>query len=146
MPQEDINRILYVEDEPDIQAVAKLALEQVGRFTLEVCSSGQEAIDKAEDFYPQLILLDVMMPKMDGPATLRKLRDLRDFHDIPAIFMTARVQPNEIQEYIKMGAVDVIAKPFDPMTLSCQIREIWGRLEHYPPLSEPRNVALAGDW
>ena len=128
MSQEDINRILYVEDEPDIQAVAKLALEQVGRFTLEVCSSGQEALDKAEQFSPQLMLLDVMMPNMDGPTTLGKLRDISGLEDIPAIFMTARVQPHEIQEYIDMGAVDVIAKPFDPMTLSTQIRQIWEKV------------------
>jgi len=129
LSQEDINRILYVEDEPDIQAVAKLALEQVGRFTLEVCSSGKEALDRAEQFSPQLMLLDVMMPEMDGPTTLRKLRNISGLQDIPAIFMTARVQPHEIQEYISMGAVDVIAKPFDPMTLSNQIREILDKVE-----------------
>ncbi len=128
MPNEEMQRILYVEDEPDIQAVAKLALEQVGRFTLEVCSSGQEALDKADAFSPQLILLDVMMPEMDGPTTLKKLREISGLENTPAVFMTARVQPHEVQEYIDMGAVDVIAKPFDPMTLSNQIREIWERV------------------
>jgi len=123
-----MQRILYVEDEPDIQAVAKLALEQVGRFTLEVCSSGQEALDKAEKFSPQLMLLDVMMLGMDGPTTLKKLRGIAGLEDIPAIFMTARVQPHELQEYIDMGAVDVVAKPFDPMMLSNQIRDIWERV------------------
>ena len=123
-----MQRILYVEDEPDIQAVAKLALEQVGRFTLEVCSSGQEALDKAEKFSPQLMLLDVMMPEMDGPTTLKKLREIAGLEDVPAIFMTARVQPRELQEYMDMGAADVIAKPFDPMTLSNQIRAIWKRV------------------
>ena len=128
MSDQDINRILYVEDEPDIQAVAKLALEQVGQFTLEVCSSGQEALDKAAAFSPDLVLLDVMMPEMDGPTTLTKLRDIDGLQSTPAIFMTARVQPHEIQEYKEMGAVDVIAKPFDPMMLSNQIREIWLRV------------------
>jgi len=128
LSQDDLNRILYVEDEPDIQAVAKLALEQVGQFTLEVCSSGQEALEKAEQFSPQLMLLDVMMPEMDGPTTLSKLREISGLENVPAIFMTARVQPHEIQEYIDMGAVDVIAKPFDPMTLSTQIREIWEKV------------------
>ena len=122
-----MQRILYVEDEPDIQAVAKLALEQVGRFTLEVCSSGQEALDKAVKFSPQLMLLDVMMPEMDGPTTMKKLRGITGLEDIPVIFMTARVQPHELQDYIDMGVVDVIAKPFDPMMLSNQIREIWER-------------------
>ena len=123
-----MQRILYVEDEPDIQAVAKLALEQVGKFTLEVCSSGQEALEKAEKFAPQLMLLDVMMPEMDGPTTMKKLRGIAGLEDIPVIFMTARVQPHEFQEYIDMGAIDVVAKPFDPMMLSNQIREIWERV------------------
>ena len=127
MSNQELQRILYVEDEPDIQAVAKLALEQVGRFTLEVCSSGQEALDKAEKFSPQLMLLDVMMPEMDGPTTLKKLRGIAGLEDIPVIFMTARVQPHELQEYMEMGAIDVVAKPFDPMMLSNQIREIWER-------------------
>ena len=129
MSKVDINRILYVEDEPDIQAVAKMALEQVGRFTLEVCSSGQEALDKAELFSPELMLLDVMMPEMDGPTTLEKLRTIKGLKTTPAIFITARVQPHELQEYIEMGVKDVIAKPFDPMTLSSQIREILEKVE-----------------
>jgi len=128
LSDEEIQRILYVEDEPDIQAVARLALEQVGMFTLEVCSSGQEALDKAAEFSPHLILLDVMMPEMDGPTTLKRLRAIDGLEETPTIFMTARVQPHEIKEYIEMGAVDVIAKPFDPMTLSNQIREIWDKL------------------
>ena len=128
MSKEQITRILYVEDEPDIQAVAKLALEQVGKFTLEVCSSGQEAVDKAAAFSPQLMLLDVMMPEMDGPTTLKKLREISGLEATPAVFMTARVQPHEVQEYIEMGAADVIAKPFDPMMLSNQIREIWEKV------------------
>jgi len=125
MSSEELTRILYVEDEPDIQAVAKLALEQVGGFTLEVCSSGKEAIDKAEDFDPQLVLLDVMMPEMDGPTTLLNLRKMDSFQRIPVVFMTAKVQPQEIEEYRAMGAAEVIAKPFDPMALSDQIRTIW---------------------
>jgi len=128
LSKEQITRILYVEDEPDIQAVAKLALEQVGKFTLEVCSSGQEAVDKAAAFSPQLMLLDVMMPEMDGPTTLKKLREISGLEATPAVFMTARVQPHEVQEYIEMGAADVIAKPFDPMMLSNQIREIWEKV------------------
>jgi CheY-like chemotaxis protein len=123
----ELNRILYVEDEPDIRAVAKLALEMVGGFTLEVCSSGQEALDKALGFAPQLILLDVMMPGMDGPATLAALRELPELAAVPVIFMTAKVQPGEVAHYKELGAVDVIPKPFDPMTLSDALRKIWER-------------------
>lgn len=120
-------RILYVEDEPDIQTVARLALETLGGFTVAICGSGQEALDRAPDFQPQLILLDVMMPSMDGPTALGRLRALPQFADTPAIFMTAKVQPAEIAHYLQLGAVDVIPKPFDPMILSRQVQTIWER-------------------
>lgn len=121
----DLKRILYVEDEPDIQAIARLALEVVGGLELKVCSSGEEALDCAESFAPDLFLLDVMMPGLNGPDTLRALQDIPAVAGLPAIFMTAKVQPAEILEYKAIGAIDVIAKPFDPMTLSDQIKEIW---------------------
>ncbi|MDP2144721.1 MAG: response regulator [Gallionella sp.] len=120
-------RILYVEDEPDIQTVARLALETLGGFTVAICGSGQEALDRAPDFQPQLILLDVMMPTMDGPTALGMLRALPQFTDTPTIFMTAKVQPAEIAHYLQLGAVDVIPKPFDPMILSSQVQAIWER-------------------
>ncbi|MFY9261625.1 MAG: response regulator [Gallionella sp.] len=122
---EPLTRILYVEDEPDIQMIARLALETLGGFTLEVCSSGREALEKITAFQPQLILLDVMMPGMDGPTTLGELRKLPAFADTPTIFMTAKVQPSEITGYKAIGAIDVIPKPFDPMMLSNQVLEIW---------------------
>lgn len=120
-------RILYVEDEPDIQTVARLALETLGGFTVEICGSGSEALGRAPAFDPQLILLDVMMPVMDGPATLAKLRELPQFSFTPVVFMTAKVQPGEVAGYREIGAVDVIPKPFDPMTLSDQVQAIWER-------------------
>ncbi len=122
-----LNTILYVEDEPDIRMVAQLALETVGGFTLKVCSSGEEAVLAGPGFKPDLFLLDVMMPGMDGPSTLAALRALPTLKDTPVIFMTAKVQPGEIQQYRDMGALDVIAKPFDPMTLADQVRTIWAR-------------------
>lgn len=124
---EKLTRILYVEDEPDIQMVARLALETLGGFTLEICSSGKEALEKINAFQPQLMLLDVMMPGMDGPTTLGELRKLAPFASTPAIFMTAKVQPSEVAGYKAIGAVDVIPKPFDPMTLSTQVQAIWER-------------------
>lgn len=120
-------RIMYVEDEPDIQMVARLALESLGGFVVEICSSGDEAIVRAPDFQPQLILLDVMMPGMDGPSTLRNLRGMDQFKDTPVVFMTAKVQPGEVAEYMKLGALDVIPKSFDPMTLASQVQTIWDR-------------------
>ncbi len=125
MGRPTLNRILYVEDEPDIRAVAQVALESVGGFTLEICSSGLEAIEKAAGFAPDLILLDVMMPGMDGPNTLKALRELPEAVRAPVVFMTAKVQAHEVAQYKAMGAVDVIAKPFDPMQLPEDILQIW---------------------
>jgi CheY-like chemotaxis protein len=125
MTKEKLTRILLVEDESDIQAVARLALEAVGGFTVRICSAGQEALQEAPLFLPHLILLDVMMPGMDGPHTLKALRELAGFADIPVIFMTAKIQPHERKYYEDLGAVGVIPKPFDPMTLSSTIRGIW---------------------
>lgn len=120
-----LERILYVEDEPDIQQVASLALEVVGGFTLKACSSGREALEEIAAFAPQLLLLDVMMPDMDGPTTLARIRELPGHEATPAIFMTAKVQAQEVQAFLDMGAVAVLAKPFDPMTLAAQIKDIW---------------------
>ena len=122
---EKLTRILYVEDDPDIQTVAKLALEMLGGYTLKICSSGSEAIESIGAFEPQLILLDVMMPGMDGPTTLGCLRELPQFANTPVIFMTAKVQPNEVAGYKALGAIDVIPKPFDPMILAGQVQAIW---------------------
>lgn len=125
MTNSDLNKILYVEDDPDIQIVAKMALETVGGYTMQVCSSGQEAIEQGESFAPDLILLDVMMPEMDGPTTLANLRNISALEKTPAVFMTAKVMPSDVERYKELGAVDVIAKPFDPMTLAARIQEIW---------------------
>lgn len=123
----ELNRILYVEDEPDIQAVAKIALEMVGGFTVRICASGEEALREAEAFAPDLILLDVMMPGMDGPSTLKALRELPSLAATPVAFMTAKVQATEVARYQALGALDVVAKPFDPMTLASRLRAIWER-------------------
>ncbi len=116
---------MYVEDQPDIQMVAKVALEAVGGFEVLICSGGEEALEKVITFNPDLILLDVMMPGMDGPTTKTELAKLPEVQNTPVIFMTAKIQPAEVAEYKEMGALDVIPKPFDPMTLADQIKEIW---------------------
>ncbi len=125
MTTKTLRRILYVEDEPDIQTIARIALEAVGGFQLLVCSSGQEALAAVSAFAPDLILLDVMMPDMDGPSTLVALRALPEFKATPIVFMTAKVQTSEVTRYLQIGALDVIAKPFDPMTLSDTVHGIW---------------------
>jgi two-component system, OmpR family, response regulator len=124
---QSLQRILYVEDDPDIQQIAVMVLETIAGFNLKACSSGAEALEYAIAFQPDLILLDVMMPGMDGPETLRELRKLPQLQQTPTVFMTAKVQPQEVQEYLAMGALGVIAKPFDPMSLADELRSIWMR-------------------
>jgi two-component system, OmpR family, response regulator len=123
-----LQRILFVEDDPDIQVVAKLALEAVGGLSVLACGSGAEALSRLSDFGPDLVLLDVMMPGMDGPTMLETLRRLPDATAIPVVFITARVQSHEIAHYRELGAADVIAKPFDPMTLADTVQSIWRSL------------------
>ena len=122
-----LTRILHVEDEPDIQEIARLALEAIGGFVVETCASGREALEKAPIFRPDLILLDVMMPGMDGPTTLRELQKIPGMTDTPIVFMTAKAQPQEIEKFKEIGATDVVSKPFDPATLSDEVRKIWER-------------------
>lgn len=122
-----LERILYVEDEPDIQSVAKLALEVLGGYEVLLCGSGIEALKQVCGFSPSLILLDVMMPDMDGPTTLQRLREDPNTAKIPVIFLTAKTQASEVKRYQALGALDVIAKPFDPMTLAVQVQKIWSQ-------------------
>jgi len=122
---EELNKILYVEDDPDIRAVVRLALQSFGEYTLLVCSSGPEAIEKVAEFGPDLFLLDVMMPGMDGPQTLTEMRKIPELELVPAVFLTAKVLPKDIDHYEKLGALEVIAKPFDPAELCNRIKEVW---------------------
>ena len=122
-----LKRILYVEDEPDIRTIAVTVLESLGGFSVIACSSGREAIEAAPSAAPDLLLLDVMMPGMDGPTTLAALRALPQTAQTPAVFMTAKVQASEIAQFKSLGAFEVIPKPFDPMTLASQLTDIWAR-------------------
>ncbi len=122
-----LQRILHVDDERDIQEIAKITLETVGGFAVETCASGREALDKVVGFAPDVILMDVMMPGMDGPMTFQELRKIPEVSKVPVIFMTAKAQANEINKYLELGAVGIITKPFDPMTICDQIKEIWSK-------------------
>jgi two-component system, OmpR family, response regulator len=125
MDGQQLKKILHVEDEPDIRAIARMALEKLGGFTLLQCAGGGEALAAAPGFGPDLILLDVMMPQMDGGATLEALRKLPSAAAIPVIFMTAKVRREERDALMKLGAIGVIAKPFNPMTLAAEVRRLW---------------------
>ncbi len=124
---ETLRKILYVEDEADIQKIAKLALETVGGYEVLICGSGAEALEKAPGFGPDILLLDVMMPGMDGPDTLAALWKIDALKKAPAIFLTAKAMPAEVERYKDMGALGVIAKPFDPMALADLVKGIWER-------------------
>jgi two-component system OmpR family response regulator len=115
-------RVLHVEDEPDIRDVVGISLSMDPNLVLQQCDSGTEALVIAEQWEPDIILLDVTMPTMDGPETLARLRDNPATARIPVVFMTARAQPRELARFRNLGAVDVIPKPFDPMTLASNIR------------------------
>lgn len=121
----ELNRILLVDDEPDIQEVARTALEIVGGFTVITAGSGEQALELALSEQFDLVLLDVMMPDMDGPQVLARLKQNAKTRDLPVVFLTAKVQSHEVQEYLRLGAADVLSKPFDPMALPADVRRIW---------------------
>jgi len=125
MAEGTLSRILYVEDEPDIREVARFALEYSGEYEVRICESGAEALEVVDDFQPDIVLLDVMMPGMDGLATMEELRKRPGTASVPIVFMTAKVQSAEVSRYLALGAASVIPKPFDPRTLGTTVREIW---------------------
>jgi CheY-like chemotaxis protein len=115
-------RVLHVDDEPDIREVVALSLSLDPDLKVRGCASGGDALTTAAAWMPDLILLDVMMPVMDGPTTLSHLRQSDKTAEIPVVFMTARAQPRELEHFVSLGAEGVIAKPFDPMTLAASVR------------------------
>jgi two-component system OmpR family response regulator len=117
--------ILYVEDEPDIRTIATITLESVGGFHVMACASGDEGLRRARDSSPDIVLLDIMMPGMDGPETMRRMRQIPHMEHKPYIFMTAKIQPAEVASYMDLGAAGVIAKPFDPMQVCGQISHLY---------------------
>jgi two-component system OmpR family response regulator len=119
-----IRKVLLVDDEDDIRTIGQLSLSRVGGWQTVLASSGTEAVSKAAAESPDLILLDVMMPGMDGPTTLGKLRAQEATAKTPVIFMTAKIQKQEVARYLELGAVGVIGKPFDPMTLPAEIKRL----------------------
>jgi len=133
-----IIRVLHVDDEPDIREVVEVSLGLDPAFATRSCGSGKEALVVAADWQPDIILLDVMMPVMDGAATLTRLRESAATVGIPVIFMTARAQAREVDRFRSLGAVGVIPKPFDPMTLAASVRS------YVQPARDPMDDLRAG--
>ena len=119
-----IRSVFLVDDDPDIRRIAEISLGEVGGWEVSMASSGTEAMDKVRNLAPDVILLDVMMPEMDGPSTFLKLREIERFAGTPIIFITAKVQKQEIDRYMAIGVAGCIGKPFNPMTLPDEINAI----------------------
>jgi CheY-like chemotaxis protein len=119
-----MTRILYIDDEADIREIAALSIELEPELEVRCCASGAEGIDAARSWQPALILLDVMMPQMDGPATYARLAQDTMTADIPVVFITARAQAADVAALQALGARAVLSKPFDPMTLGQQVKAL----------------------
>src|SRR6202163_3230362 len=131
-------RILHIDDEPDIREVVEISLGLDPGFATRSCGSGEEALVAAIDWQPDIILCDVMMPVMDGPATLMRLRENPLTANIPVVFMTARAQTRELDRFRSLGSLGVIPKPFDPMTLAASVRS------YMQPVFHPLDTLRAG--
>jgi len=142
MTKRPLQRILLVEDDPDIQEVTTLLLSGIGSFEVRACGSAAEALQTAQVFDPDLILLDVMMPGLDGQGAFAAFHEMPATALTPVIFMTARVMPRQIMEYRQLGSLGVIPKPFDPDTLADTIQGMWDRHQS-ARLNEERRVDLA---
>ena len=125
MTTRTLTTVFYIDDEPDIREIVELALGLVPGLTVRTCPSGTQALQELPLVMPDLVLLDVMMPGLDGPATLAKIREDERLRALPVVFMTAKALPQEVDRFLQLGAIGVISKPFDPILLGARLQEIW---------------------
>jgi len=128
MPARPLTKVCYVEDDEDIQRIVRMSLERIGKMTVETVGDPLRAIEAMMRFGPDLVLLDWMMPGMDGPTLFRAMRDRPETAALPVIFITAKATQLEIGELTALGAAGAISKPFNPKELPDQLREIWAKL------------------
>jgi len=128
MPATPLNRVCYVEDDEDIQRIVRMTLERVGKMTVEVVGDPTLAIEAMSAFRPDLVMLDWMMPKMDGPTLFRQMKLRPETKALPVVFITAKASQHDLDELIALGAAGVISKPFSPRDLPGQLRDIWAKL------------------
>jgi len=128
MPDRPLNRVCYVEDDEDIQRIVRLSLEKVGKMTVEIVGDPLTAIEAMTKFAPDLVMLDWMMPGLDGPALFRQMKLKPETSALPVVFITAKASPKELEELTHMGAAGTISKPFSPKDLPEQLREIWKKI------------------
>lgn len=120
-------KVLVIDDEADIRAVAEMSLARVGGWDVVLAESGEEGIAAAERERPDAILLDSMMPGLDGPGTIERLKASESTREIPVLFLTAKIQPADRERYLELGAIGVVAKPFDPMRLPSDVMALIDR-------------------
>ena len=128
MPERTLQKVCYVEDDEDIQRIVRMSLERVGKMTVEVVSDSTKAVDVIVAFEPDLVLLDWMMPVMDGPAVFRAMKEWAETKDLPVVFITAKASQRELDELTALGAAGAISKPFSPKDLPNQLRAVWAKL------------------
>jgi two-component system, OmpR family, response regulator len=128
MPDRPLNRICYVEDDEDIQRIVRMSLERVGKMTVEVVTDPTQAMQAFADFQPDLVMLDWMMPVLDGPALFQQMKLRPETSALPVVFITARASPRDLDELRELGAAGTISKPFSPKDLPDQLRAIWAKL------------------
>lgn len=120
-----LKKIIYAEDEKDIQTIVQMVIDSISNYEIKFCDNGVELLEQYEEYAPDLIMLDVMMPELDGISTFNELKKLDKAKDIPVILITAKAQTHEVEEYLQQGLIGVITKPFDPMTICDTIQNIW---------------------
>jgi CheY-like chemotaxis protein len=128
MPDRPLNRICYVEDDEDIQRIVRMSLERVGKMTVAVVGDPTQAIETMAEFRPDLVMLDWMMPVMDGLTLFRQMKLRPETRALPVVFITARASQRDLDELKSLGAVGTISKPFNPKDLPDQLRAIWAAL------------------
>ena len=128
MPDRPLTRICYVEDDADIQRIVRLSLERIGKMTVEVVGDPTLAIDAMLAFRPDLVMLDWMMPVLDGPAVFRQMKQRPETSALPVVFITAKAAQRDLDELLALGAAGTISKPFSPKDLPEQLRAIWSKL------------------
>lgn len=125
LSRKNLQKVLYVDDDPDIREIVQMSLSLDGQVEVHTSDGGERALLKMRVEHPDLVVLDVMMPGMDGPTLLRRMREDAALAHIPVIFMTAKASAEETARFRELSAIGVIAKPFDPMTLAAQVRKLW---------------------
>jgi CheY-like chemotaxis protein len=144
MPTRQLRSILYVDDDPDICAIVQATLRHIAGLEVSIVASGILAIEAASKIQPDLILMDVMMPGLDGPSTFKRMRASPTLAHIPVVFLTAKVMPEEVGHFLRLGAIGVIAKPFDPTELCVNLHALWNGRRAGPslPADSPNDTGV----